>query len=82
LPKIRLATGPAWGSNACTRARACSSLPMSGMAGASRMSSVRGLNDKPQTAIVLFLSDPKCVSSFETKRTFCASLTRSTALRV
>ncbi len=55
---------------------------MSGIAGASRMSSVRGLNDSPHTAIVLFFSEPKCVSSFEMKRTFCASLTRSTAFSV
>ena len=43
---------------------------MSGMAGASRMSSVRGLNDRPHTAIVLFLSEPKCASSFDDEAHF------------
>ena len=33
---------------------------MSGTAGASRMSSVRGLNASPQTAIRFPLSEPKC----------------------
>ena len=45
---------------------------MSGTDGASRMSSVRGLNASPQTAMRLPFSEPKCVSIFASSRCFCA----------
>ena len=56
---------------------------MMAIAGASRMSSVRGLNASPQTAIVFpFTELPKCAASSSTSRSFCASLTASTAFRI
>ena len=45
------------------------------IAGASRMSSVRGLNARPQSAIVRPFRSPKCASIFSTSRDFCGSLT-------
>ena len=54
---------------------------MIGIAGASRMSSVRGLNARPQTAIVLPFRSPKCCCIFATSRAFCRSFTASTALQ-
>ena len=55
---------------------------MSTMAGASRMSSVRGLNARPQTAIVRPFSEPKCRSIRPASTDFCRSFTRSTACRI
>ena len=42
------------------------------IAGASRMSSVRGLNARPHSAIVLPFSEPKCFCIFSTSTCFCA----------
>ena len=64
MPKIPLAAPVASGSYACTAAPADRSALISGMAGASRMSSVRGLNASPHTAIVLPFRDPKCFRIF------------------
>ena len=52
------------------------------MAGASRMSSVRGLNARPQTAMVLPFSEPKWRCILVTSSCFCAALTCSTASRI
>ena len=50
--------------------------------GASRMSSVRGLNARPQIANRRPSSrSPNSATTFSTRRRFCASLTSSTALR-
>ena len=46
------------------------------------MSSVRGLNASPHNAIVLPCRLPKCASILATSRSFCASLTHSTAPRI
>ena len=52
---------------------------MIAMAGASRMSSVRGLKASPQTAIVFPARAPRCAATRGTRTDFCASLVRSTA---
>ena len=60
-----------------------SSISMIGIAGASRMSSVFGLNARPHTAMVLPFSElPKCASIFFTSTRFWYSLTASTAFRI
>ena len=55
---------------------------MIGMAGASRMSSVFGLNARPQTAMVLPFSDAEVRLHLLHEHRFCNSLTDSTALRI
>ena len=48
------------------------------IAGASRMSSVFGLNASPHTAMVFPASEPKCFVAFSTSQRFWRSFTRST----
>ena len=56
---------------------------MIGSAGASRMSSVLGLNARPHSAKVRpARSSPRRATIFSTSRSFCASLTASTAARI
>ncbi len=55
---------------------------MSATDGASRMSSVLGLNARPQTAMRLPDSEPKCCFIFARSRTFWRLLTLSTAFRI
>jgi hypothetical protein len=81
-PKICLATLIASGSYASTLAPAERSDSMSGIAGASRMSSVRGLNASPHTPRVFPFSEPKCLRILPNSRVFCAALTDSTASRI
>ena len=52
---------------------------MTAIAGASRMSSVRGLKARPHTATVLPASPPRCAATRGTSTAFCASFVRSTA---
>ena len=53
--------GAASGSKACTETPADTSASINGIEGASRMSSVRGLNANPHTPIVLPFRLPKCL---------------------
>src|SRR5439155_1369869 len=65
-----------------TEAPSSSSRSMIGMAGASRMSSVRGLNARPHNANVRPFMVLKWRSILSTSRCFCTSLTASTASKV
>ncbi|MND01653.1 hypothetical protein D3C83_207290 [compost metagenome] len=55
---------------------------MRGTEGASRISSVRGLNDSPQTATVRPFMLPKWPRILARSRVFCSALTVSTARRI
>ena len=69
----------ATGSHARTSAPSASRREASTSDGASRMSSVFGLNASPSSATVLPRSLPRCFSSFPITRRFCSSLTSITA---
>ncbi len=80
-PIRRLHSCIAAGSYARTWQPAFNSLSIKTSAGASRISSVSGLNANPQRAIVLpFKSPLKCFISFSNKILFCRPFTSSTAL--
>src|SRR5207302_997868 len=66
----RRAVGPASGSYARTCAPSSSSRSTIVMAGASRMSSVRGLKARPHSAMVRPLRSPKYASILDTNRVF------------
>ena len=55
---------------------------MTVMDGASRMSSVRGLNESPQTAMRRPSSEPMASTILSTSRCFWAAFTASTASRI
>ncbi len=69
----------ATGSQARTSAPSARSREASTSEGASRRSSVFGLNASPSRAIVFPLSLPRCFSSFPITRRFCSSFTSMTA---
>ena len=72
-------TGRATGSQARTSAPSASRRYAITRLGASRMSSVFGLNASPSSATFLPRSGPRCFCSFCTTRRFCSSFTSHTA---
>jgi len=75
----RMSLASATGSHARTSAPSASSRDASTIEGASRMSSVFGLNASPRSATVFPRSDPRCFLSLLITRRFCSSLTSITA---
>ena len=71
----------ATGSQARTSAPSASSREARTIDGASRMSSVSGLNASPSSATCLPRSEPRCRFSFPITRRFCSSFTSITAER-
>ena len=71
----------ATGSHARTSAPSATSRPASTRLGASRMSSVFGLNASPSSATVLPRRLPRCCCSFPITRRFWSSFTSITAFR-
>ena len=69
----------ATGSQARTSAPSASRRLASTIDGASRMSSVSGLNASPSSATFLPRSAPRCRLSFAITRRFCSSFTSITA---
>ena len=81
LTPFRCAFPSATGSQALTSAPSASSRAASTRLGASRMSSVPGLNASPSSAIFFPRSEPSRRSSFAITRRFWSSLTSITAFR-